>query len=138
MNVHKTSSVETQKHNNRQTQTCINNMQIFVKTLTGKTITLDVEAADTIDNAAAGTEPLSNEARAQIRNDIGHATHNLGEAMNDIAWLHGTGLFAQSNPLNRIWRDVHTGIRHAVTSAPVNYEIGGAAILGAESPAHVL
>jgi len=26
-------------------------MQIFVKTLTGKTITLDVEASDTIDNA---------------------------------------------------------------------------------------
>lgn len=25
-------------------------MQIFVKTLTGKTITLEVEAADTIDN----------------------------------------------------------------------------------------
>ena len=25
-------------------------MQIFVKTLTGKTITLDVEASDTIDN----------------------------------------------------------------------------------------
>ena len=29
------------------------NMQIFVKTLTGKTITLDVEASDTIDNVKA-------------------------------------------------------------------------------------
>ena len=28
-------------------------MQIFVKTLTGKTITLDVEASDTIDNLKA-------------------------------------------------------------------------------------
>ena len=28
-------------------------MQIFVKTLTGKTITLDVEASDTIDNVKA-------------------------------------------------------------------------------------
>lgn len=28
-------------------------MQIFVKTLTGKTITLDVESADTIDNVKA-------------------------------------------------------------------------------------
>ena len=28
-------------------------MQIFVKTLTGKTITLDVEAADTIENVKA-------------------------------------------------------------------------------------
>ena len=31
-------------HNN------FNNMQIFIKTLTGKTITLDVEPTDTIDN----------------------------------------------------------------------------------------
>jgi len=28
-------------------------MQIFIKTLTGKTITLDVEASDTIDNVKA-------------------------------------------------------------------------------------
>ena len=28
-------------------------MQIFVKTLTGKTVTLDVEASDTIDNVKA-------------------------------------------------------------------------------------
>ena len=28
----------------------IKTMQIFVKTLTGKTITLDVESSDTIDN----------------------------------------------------------------------------------------
>ena len=31
-------------------------MQIFVKTLTGKTITLDVEASDTIDNVKAGDD----------------------------------------------------------------------------------
>lgn len=95
-------------------------------------------AADTIDAAAEGTEPMSTDTRARIRNDIGHATHNLGEAMNDIAWLHGTSLFAESNPLNRLWRDVHTGIRHAVTAAPINYEIGGAAMLGVETPALVL
>ena len=32
-------------------------MQIFVKTLTGKTITLDVEASDTIDNVKAKIQP---------------------------------------------------------------------------------
>ena len=31
----------------------INNMQIFVKTLTGKTITLEVEASDSIENVKA-------------------------------------------------------------------------------------
>lgn len=32
---------------------CIGTMQIFVKTLTGKTITLEVESSDTIDNVKA-------------------------------------------------------------------------------------
>ncbi|KAG0201512.1 hypothetical protein BGX31_003800, partial [Mortierella sp. GBA43] len=34
-------------------QDIFGNMQIFVKTLTGKTITLDVESSDTIDNVKA-------------------------------------------------------------------------------------
>ena len=33
-------------------------MQIFVKTLTGKTITLDVEASDSIDNVKAKSRPV--------------------------------------------------------------------------------
>ena len=32
---------------------CASSMQIFVKTLTGKTITLEVESSDTIDNVKA-------------------------------------------------------------------------------------
>jgi ubiquitin len=31
----------------------VHDMQIFVKTLTGKTITLEVESSDTIDNVKA-------------------------------------------------------------------------------------
>ena len=34
-------------------------MQIFVKTLTGKTITLDVEASDSIANVKAKSRPLA-------------------------------------------------------------------------------
>lgn len=34
----------------------INTMQIFVKTLTGKTITLDVEPTDTIENVKAAIQ----------------------------------------------------------------------------------
>ena len=45
-------------------------MQIFVKTLTGKTITLDVEASDTIDNVKASPciSYSSRSRRADYRN----------------------------------------------------------------------
>ena len=49
-------------------------MQIFVKTLTGKTITLDVEASDTIDNAAWHAS-------------IGSLAFNLTEWRNTLARL---------------------------------------------------
>lgn len=91
-------------------------------------------AADTIDAAACNCDSMSPKMRAGIRNDVGHATHNLADALNDLAWLHGTAIFAEANPLSRLWRDVHTGVRHAIAASPLGYEIGGAAVLGIDPP----
>ena len=41
-------------------------MQIFVKTLTGKTITLEVESSDTIDNVKSKIQGM----RLQIFSDV--------------------------------------------------------------------
>lgn len=95
-------------------------------------------AADTIDAAARSQTPMTPSTRAGIRNDVGHATHNLADALNDLPWLHGTAMFADVNPLSRLWRDVHTGVRHAIAASPLGYEIGGAAALGIESPSPIV
>ena len=46
-------SVSTNLPHDQPTTVRLTTMQIFVKTLTGKTITLEVESSDTIDNVKA-------------------------------------------------------------------------------------
>ena len=51
-------------------------MQIFVKTLTGKTITLDVEASDSIDNVKAKIQAR----RRRLERGRGSARGGVGRA----------------------------------------------------------
>jgi ubiquitin len=45
-------------------------MQIFVKTLTGKTITLEVESSDTIDNVKSKIRTFSRESAPAIEQQL--------------------------------------------------------------------
>jgi alkylation response protein AidB-like acyl-CoA dehydrogenase len=45
---------------------------------------------------------------------------------------HGASGFADSSPLQRIWRDVNVAARHAVASSTVGNEVYGKALLGVE------
>ncbi len=92
------------------------------------------QAADRIDEAARGSVPMPLADRARVRNEIAFAVDNFSKAMDELTWLHGTATFADSNPIGRAWRDVNTGIRHAMANHLLGYEIGGASALGVELP----
>lgn len=82
-------------------------------------------SAATIDQAAMGTTPVPVADRARNRGGIGHAGHELVDAVNDLCWLHGTAAFAENSLLGRMWRDINTGTRHASITAPMGYELHG-------------
>jgi 3-hydroxy-9,10-secoandrosta-1,3,5(10)-triene-9,17-dione monooxygenase len=87
-------------------------------------------AAADIDQAAAdGTYP-DYAARARVRMDTGAAIENAREAIRVLISAHGAGSFAESSPLQRIWRDSEVASRHAVISPAISSEVYGRALLG--------
>ncbi|RQR51329.1 oxidoreductase [Burkholderia sp. Bp9140] len=88
--------------------------------------------ADAIDAAARSGTDLDLITRARCRADTGYAVQQVTEALQILISAHGAGTFAQSNPLQRIWRDSNTGARHAIAMPLVNMEIYGKALLGVE------
>lgn len=91
-------------------------------------------AAADIDNAAAANEYPGNLLRSRIRADCGWAVEHLRDAIQLLIDANGAGSFAESNPLQRIWRDCSVGGHHALMNYTVNYEIYGKQLLGVDTP----
>jgi alkylation response protein AidB-like acyl-CoA dehydrogenase len=89
-------------------------------------------AAADIDGAAACGEKLDYLTRARIRADTAWAIRKAREAIDLLVSAHGSASFAESSPLQRIWRDSNTAGRHAVVLPLVNQELYGKALLGIE------
>ncbi|GJF33704.1 acyl-CoA dehydrogenase [Kitasatospora sp. NE20-6] len=87
---------------------------------------------DDLDTAAAGGGKLEFLDRARIRADIGYAIENVVKAIDVLLYAHGSGSFAEANPLQRIWRDSEVASRHAGILPMVCYEIYGKALVGSE------
>ncbi|MCL2585565.1 MAG: oxidoreductase [Streptosporangiales bacterium] len=87
-------------------------------------------AADDIDRAAASGEYPDVLARARVRADTAWVLENVTRAIDILLSAHGASSFAESNPLQRIWRDSAVAARHAVTLPAVDYEVYGKALLG--------
>ncbi|MCO4252133.1 acyl-CoA dehydrogenase family protein [Pseudarthrobacter raffinosi] len=87
-------------------------------------------AAADIDEAAKRDEYPSYVARARIRADAARAATCVKEAIDTLLTAHGAGSFAESSPMQRMWRDSNIAGRHGTLVPPASREIYGKALLG--------
>ena len=91
---------------------------------------LAYHAAAQIDHMAhQGTFP-DYHSRARIRMDAVQAIVHAREAIRELLSIHGASSFADSSPLQRIWRDSENGSRHAAVNPAIGAEIYGRSLLG--------
>lgn len=62
--------------------------------------------------------------------DADQAIVHAGEAIRALLSVHGASSFADSSPLQRIWRDSETGSQHAAANPAIGAEIYGRSLLG--------
>ncbi|MEU1623474.1 acyl-CoA dehydrogenase family protein [Streptomyces sp. NPDC005722] len=86
-------------------------------------------AADEVD-AAAAVGPLSYETRTHVRARAGYAAQEILQAISALLNAHGASAFAETSPLQRIWRDANTAARHAGLVPAVGLEVYGKTLLG--------
>lgn len=89
-------------------------------------------AADDLDEAATSGAHPGLIARARIRADAALVAKYCREAVDLLVSAHGTSSLADSNRLQRQWRDIHVASHHAITEWQVNLEIYGKSLLGIE------
>ncbi len=84
---------------------------------------------DIADAARAGKE-LPFIKRAQMRMDLGYAMRCCRDAVGLLLSVQGASAFAESNPLQRIWRDLEMASRHGLLAPEIPHEIYGRALVG--------
>jgi 3-hydroxy-9,10-secoandrosta-1,3,5(10)-triene-9,17-dione monooxygenase len=87
-------------------------------------------AADDIDRFAARGEEMDYLTKTRVKADTGWVSRNVRRAIDTILDAHGASGFADSSPMQRIWRDANTAGRHAVVNPLVTEEVYGKALLG--------
>jgi alkylation response protein AidB-like acyl-CoA dehydrogenase len=90
-------------------------------------------AADDIDGAAARGVYLDLITRSRVRADTGYTVEKITQAIDKLLFAHGSAGFADTSPLQRIWRDAAVASRHAVALPPIGYELYGKALLGVKN-----
>jgi 3-hydroxy-9,10-secoandrosta-1,3,5(10)-triene-9,17-dione monooxygenase len=122
-------------HTNFEKQTESTGFQIQVAEAAMKIETAYLHAfraADDLDRDARDRRHPDLTERARVRADAALVAKYCREAVDLLVSAHGTSSLADSNRLQRLWRDIHVASHHAITEWQVNLEIYGKALLGVE------
>jgi 3-hydroxy-9,10-secoandrosta-1,3,5(10)-triene-9,17-dione monooxygenase len=88
--------------------------------------------ADDIEAGAARGKMMEFTARARVRMDCAHAVRQCMEAV-EILYLAGGGSgIAETNPVQRAWRDLHAVNMHGALTLETNQVMYGRILLGLE------
>lgn len=93
---------------------------------------LTFKNCDLIDNAGLARERLTPMQRAQSKGEGSLAVELLNEAVEQAMFLAGSSAYADSNPIQRLYRDASFAMRHVANLPYVGYEIFGKSLLGVE------
>ncbi|MEU3192698.1 acyl-CoA dehydrogenase family protein [Streptomyces sp. NPDC006992] len=86
--------------------------------------------ADTIDAYASEGRTADTLIRARARMESTHVAELCREAVDLLLTTYGSSAFHEANPLQRIWRDVHVGSRHAGFGLGIPQQVYGHALVG--------
>jgi 3-hydroxy-9,10-secoandrosta-1,3,5(10)-triene-9,17-dione monooxygenase len=89
---------------------------------------------DDISDAARAGEALPFAKRAQMRMDLGYAMRCCRDAVDLLLSVQGASAFAESNPIQRVWRDLEMASRHGLVTGEIPQEIYGRALVGNLEP----
>ena len=86
-------------------------------------------AAEYIDTVGAGAEADVAE-NARLRGACGYLTDHLRLGVERLLNVAGAGAFAKNSPIQRLWRDLNVGSRHAFLATNPSLETYGRSLLG--------
>jgi alkylation response protein AidB-like acyl-CoA dehydrogenase len=91
-----------------------------------------MRAASDIDDAAGAGKQLNYLTRTRIRGECGYVAKLVREAVDSLVSVGGASAFSETNPIQRMWRDINVSSRHAMLSTAPDLETYGRALLGVE------
>ena len=91
--------------------------------------------ADQLFDGAERDEYYPYPERIRMRAEAGYAVECVTQAIDMLVSAHGSSAFAESNAIQRFWRDQATAARHGHSLPASGYEAFGKVLLGLEEQA---